>query len=103
MQILTAHAINVATPCYVMHERARKGKKVGHDPEKRIPGGYFLGLSKIERQKYPGFEDKSAKEVHQIKDFKNFSRIRHPKDVWNGSAKGAEFFGRFRLPASLNQ
>ena len=24
MRILTAHAIHVATPCYVMHERARK-------------------------------------------------------------------------------
>ena len=41
--------------------------------EKRIPGGYFIGLSKKERQKYLGFEDKSAKEVHKMKDFKNFS------------------------------
>ena len=26
MRILTAHAIHVATPCYVMHERAHKGR-----------------------------------------------------------------------------
>ena len=51
----------------------KRRKKVGHDMEKRIPGGYFFGLSKKERQKYLGFEDKSAKEVHKMKDFKNFS------------------------------
>ena len=51
----------------------KRRKNVGHDLEKRIPGGYFLGLSKKERQKYLGFEDKSAKEVHKMKDFNNFS------------------------------
>ena len=29
MRILTAHAIYVATPCYVMHERVLKGRDEG--------------------------------------------------------------------------
>ena len=31
LRILTAHAIHVATPCYVMHERAQRKKIYSHE------------------------------------------------------------------------